>query len=242
MIVRKCATTTYLTPQPDHGWASGELARLLADDFIDPEHQEDLISVVAHHDDGWSDWEDQPKLHPSGCPFSFSEIDSSEHEAIWRRGIDIVARHIGPYAGAILALHAQGLTEGDCHRFRDYLTATYLKLSRQAMPASDPTVREWKLERGFHALRLCDLLTLMPCAGWEGPLTTTLIEESSQRRECVIRGSGEWELEVKGWPFVLDRIEVTIPLLKVRDEDFEGAVRALHRGKREQQILVIHPA
>src|SRR4029079_9931152 len=83
-----------MIPQVEHARMSGELVRHWRDEF-----SPDVVDAIAHHDDGWAEWENEPKLNSTvGAPYSFLEMPLAESLTIWDRSI-AAARQFGPLAG-----------------------------------------------------------------------------------------------------------------------------------------------
>ena len=73
------------------------------------------MEAITHHDDGWADWESEPKLNPAiGAPYSFLEMPLAESLDIWDRSI-ASARKFGPLAGYIVAGHFYNLLADSDH-------------------------------------------------------------------------------------------------------------------------------
>ncbi|MBX3729815.1 MAG: DUF3891 family protein [Candidatus Sumerlaeia bacterium] len=242
MILRRDNAGFVLTCQPDHAWASGEVARFVREDLFDCARHDELIALSAHHDDGWHDWEQAPRRHADGRPLNFDEVNAADHEAIWRRGVELAHQTVGAFGAAVLTLHAQDLAAGaGAEAFGDALVTRRGVCLREALPGVDPVQRDWQLERAFAFLRLCDLATLMPCAGWPGPHTVTILDERGGRCDVVLRATRAWELAIEGWPFALGEVHVRIPVVRVKDGNWDGALEACRRGDRSMQALVLRP-
>jgi hypothetical protein len=96
--------------QVHHAEMSGELVRHWRELFT-PE----VVEAIAHHDDGWAEWEANPKINPAtGTPYSFLEMPLVESLPIWDRSI-AAARKIGPLAGYIVAGHFYNLLNDSDH-------------------------------------------------------------------------------------------------------------------------------
>ncbi|MFO7634856.1 MAG: DUF3891 family protein [Caldilinea sp.] len=94
-------------------WGNGDFAR--------PEPYDAVMLAIGQHDNGWWEWEQQPRLRSDGYPMDFLQHDDPVGKvALWRRGFERAsAQH--PYAGLLIARHAsllyeafpgQGLSEG----------------------------------------------------------------------------------------------------------------------------------
>lgn len=109
-----------LISQVEHARLSGLLAEKCLSKFggansaLDHDRQE-LLSAIYHHDDGWAEWEQAPRLDPDdGRPLSFTELPPAEAIAVWQRSIESARRH-GVLAPWVVAGHFSALltTIGD---------------------------------------------------------------------------------------------------------------------------------
>jgi hypothetical protein len=158
-----------LISQRAHARLSGELARAWSEEL-----SEEVLAGIAHHDDGWLEWEAAPQLDSNGRPLSFTELDISDAIAIWDRSI-AAARSIGPLAGAIVAGHFVGLARGSEQATDPYAEKWLRDMSHER----DAWLAEWKsvspshtprvAERAQQMLLVADLLSLWLCC--DGPIT-----------------------------------------------------------------------
>ncbi len=241
MVLRREKDSTVLTTQVDHAHASGWIAEQLRPEFFDPGLRDEIVQLTIQHDDGWIEWERHPKRDPNGTPINFDEIDESEHADIWRRGVSMAVETISPFAGAVLARHAQSLSDNKPELAHE-LSAQIIELMARQFPDADPIVREWQLDRAFAVLRICDLLTLHPCAGWVETVTTPMIDANGQRRDVIIHTAGNWELELDYWPFKDEPLDVAIPITRVKNGNWDEAIARVLSGQRTEQLLSIRPA
>jgi Protein of unknown function (DUF3891) len=111
-----------LVSQVAHARVSGEIVRRWNEEFT-----AEVVAAIAHHDDGWAEWEAAPKLDPEfGRPYSFMEMPLADALAIWSDSI-ASARKFGPLAGWIVASHFFVLLGDSDH-------------------AAEPAARAWLLE------------------------------------------------------------------------------------------------
>ena len=87
-----------LISQQSHARLAEELARdwnsLTAIGF--PSQSGDLLAAIAHHDDGWDDWDRHWYEHTDGIrPIAFHEMEPAESNRIWDRSIELAQAH-GP--------------------------------------------------------------------------------------------------------------------------------------------------
>jgi hypothetical protein len=139
MIVRTDGDRLLLIRQTDHAELSGRLAEAWGGRFARPEPFDAVVLAAALHDDGWQEWEAEPKVDPkTRLPYSFTAMPPKEHLAFYLRGIDRVLER-DPYAGLLVSMHCAGL-----YRQR-YGTDLGLKL-RRFTPDVQTVVEEF-LER-----------------------------------------------------------------------------------------------
>ncbi|MBI5155217.1 DUF3891 family protein [Candidatus Poribacteria bacterium] len=244
MILRTVGDITTLIRQTDHAAASGEVAALLRPEYFEAGHTEAVVAATAHHDDGWIAWEAAPLRGENGAPLNFTALEANDHFDIWQRGIRLSERQLGAFAAAVITRHAQVLYEGVDGEAPEFFAKTISRLQRLAWPIEDPAVREWYIERGFYALKLGDILTLMGCAGWSGPARFNAIDDDGRHHEFSARLAGDWEVEVDGWPFGPPIIRLAVPVFEHDARtNWNGAVDLfLAKGPNSQRTLTIRHA
>jgi hypothetical protein len=209
---------------------SGELARAWHEQFSD-----EVLAGIAHHDDGWRDWEAEPQLDPqSGRPLSFLEMPIADSLAIWNGSI-AAARSIGPLAGAIVAGHfielARGSEQATSPLAQTWLRdmadqrAAWLDEWQRAAPANSLAVAE----RGQRMLLVADLLSLWLCC--DGPVTSMeadpLPNAEMKTRTAAVLGKYHftthdksvrndqiaWQGTIAPWPLVVEELSLAAPAL-----------------------------
>jgi len=230
----------WIVAQTDHAHPCGEICARLHESFVDAEIRDELRALCARHDDGWLDWERAPRTVADGAPVDFRDMDEEEHAAIWRAGIDVALREIGPFAAAVLARHAKVLAPPESPRFGEYARRV-VECSRAAFPGDDPAVREWRLERAYFVLRLCDLATLNPCAGWTEPMESPLLDVDGHHCDVVIAVPRPWTVEIAPWPFAGEGFGVHLDLVPVQGGDWAAGLAEMVRGERRRRMLDIRP-
>lgn len=223
-MIRRCIQLSdgtagwLLISQVKHANMSGEIARVWREPF-----PEEVVAAISHHDDGWATWEAEPQLDPQhGRPLSFMEMPFAESLAIWDRSIES-ARTIGPLAGAIVAGHFMGLTEGSEHA-EEPVAKTWLR-ARSA--DRNEWLAQWQRSSPIHTLAaanegqemllIADLLSLWLCC--DGPVDGDVSSGSSntemKSRSAMVLGkyrfvthdqtTGNAEIDWQGtlapWPF-----------------------------------------
>src|SRR5207253_9497790 len=114
MIIRGGPNELMAITQPDHARLAGVFAEAWRD-HAGPS----LVAASHHHDDGWIAWEEFPTTDGRGRPHDFLTIPMDQRVAVYRRGIDLLAK-TDLHAGLLTSLHfgrllAEGLgaLEGD---------------------------------------------------------------------------------------------------------------------------------
>src|ERR1700686_1908200 len=86
MIIQEHGDHLILIRQTDHAVLSGYFARELGNEnFAGLEPLESLQHPAGEHDNGWKEWELQPRLDPvSFLPYSFMSVPTREHIDLYR--------------------------------------------------------------------------------------------------------------------------------------------------------------
>ncbi|HEY2462311.1 MAG TPA: DUF3891 family protein [Candidatus Acidoferrum sp.] len=110
MILQEQGDQLIVIRQTDHAVLSGFFAREWGNDlFKRPEPFESFRLAASEHDNGWRDWELAPQLDPkTRLPFSFMSIPTSDHIALYQRGIERIVK-ADHYAGLLVSLHCADL-------------------------------------------------------------------------------------------------------------------------------------
>ena len=185
-----------LISQVEHAHLSGEIARVWKEPISD-----EVVAAISHHDDGWAVWEAAPQIdRRSGTPLSFMEMAITDSMAIWDRSI-ASASTIGPLAGAIVAGHFIGLTEGSEHA-SEMAVRTWLRLMYEKRAE---WLDKWQrlsetntlsmAENGQAMLLVADLLSLWLCC--DGPVDADVSGGSSntemKSRSAMVLGKYRFE-------------------------------------------------
>src|SRR5688572_1759821 len=114
-----------LISQVEHARVSGEITANWREELTD-----DVVDAIAHHDDGWTSWEADPKLNPEiGAPFSFLEMPVAAALVIWDHSI-AAAEKFGPLAAYIVAGHFYNLLSNS-ENAKDPLAIAWLTAKRK---------------------------------------------------------------------------------------------------------------
>src|SRR5260370_1324602 len=110
MIIQEHGDHLILIRQTDHAVLSGYFARESGNEnFARPEPLESFQLAATEHDNGWNEWEVQPRIDPvTFLPYSFMSLPTQEHIDLYQRGIERVVK-VDRYAGLLVSMHCAGL-------------------------------------------------------------------------------------------------------------------------------------
>jgi len=179
MIVQEQGEELIVIRQTDHAVLSGFFAREWGNDlFRRSEPFESLCLAAAEHDNGWREWELQPRIDPkTRLPYTFMSLPTNEHMELYQRGIERVVKK-NRYAGLLVNMHASGLY--------DRARATIPGFSAKYVKST-----ENELVSGFlQGLKLQQLrlkVDLRGEAGLKELVTDKLLESNARRLEALDR-------------------------------------------------------
>jgi hypothetical protein len=235
MIVQEQGDELILIRQTDHAMLSGFFAREWGSElFRRPEPFESLRLAAAEHDNGWRDWELQPKIDPrTRLPYSFMSLPTEEHMDLYQRGIERVVKS-DRYAGLLVSLHASGLydraratipgysakyikaTESDLvNTFLQNLKLQQLRLKvdLRADPAIRDFVQDKLLENNARRLEALDRLSLYFCMSSE-PHDATIdavpIDDQGSEVDWDLRADGPNSVSIGPYPFKREPLQFSI--------------------------------
>jgi hypothetical protein len=235
MIVQEQGGELILIRQTDHAMLSGFFAREWGSElFRRPEPFESLRLAAAEHDNGWRDWELQPKIDPrTRLPYSFMSLPTEEHMDLYQRGIERVVKS-DRYAGLLVSLHASGLydraratipgysakyikaTESDLvNTFLQNLKLQQLRLKvdLRADPAIRDFVQDKLLENNARRLEALDRLSLYFCMSSE-PHDATIdavpIDDQGSEVDWDLRADGPNSVSIGPYPFKREPLQFSI--------------------------------
>lgn len=109
VIVHESAGHWQLVQQQHHGKLAGQIAAAWGNgNFAEPRRRDSLVTAASRHDDGWSVWEQWPRLDSDGRPLRFFDVLIPSHLAFYRAAI-VDAASVDPYAGLLIAMHGAGI-------------------------------------------------------------------------------------------------------------------------------------
>jgi hypothetical protein len=234
MIIQEQADQLVIIRQTDHGVLSGFFARDWGNDlYTRPEPFASFKLAMAEHDNGWTEWELQPRIDPvTFSPYTFMSIPTEEHITLYKRGMDrmIKADH---YAGLLVSMHCAGLYD----RARATLpgfSAKYVKSNESTMvnefvqrlrlqqlrlkvdlrgQASTQNYAEDKpLQLNLQRFEALDRLSLYFCLGSLGDavIDAVPVDDGFQEADWELRPDGKNTVTLSPYPFRRDPLEISI--------------------------------
>jgi hypothetical protein len=210
MIIQVQGDQLVLIRQTDHAALAGFFAREWGNDvFARPEPFESVRLAAEEHDNGWSEWELEPRVDPQTfTPYSFMSIPTEEHMALYQRGIERVVRK-DHYAGLLVSMHCAGLYDrtratipGFSAKYvkasesqivsefmqRLKLQQLRLKVDLRANPATKELAEEKSLQANLQCLEALDRLSLYFCLSPVEGATIDGVPQDKRGKEV------DWEL------------------------------------------------
>src|SRR5207302_94143 len=110
MIIQEQGDHLIVIRQTDHAILSGYFAREAGNEnFARPEPLESFQLAATEHDNGWNEWELQPRIDPvTFLPYSFMSLPTQEHIDLYQPGNERVVK-VDRYAGLLVSIHCAGL-------------------------------------------------------------------------------------------------------------------------------------
>ena len=234
MIIQEQGDHLILIRQTDHAVLSGYFARELGNEiFARPEPLESFRLAAEEHDNGWNEWELQPRIDPfTFMPYSFMSLPTQEHIDLYQRGIERVVK-VDRYAGLLVSMHCAGLydrTRATIPGFSakyvksheapvvsDFLQRLRLQQLRLKMDLrGDPATTKFSddkwLQANVQRLEALDRLSLYFCLGPLEGATIDAVPADYMGTEV------DWDLQPEGnnvatlepYPFRRDPLEISI--------------------------------
>lgn len=223
-----------LISQVEHARLSAEVARHWGAGGVLPlEPRDELLTTIAHHDDGWAAWEERPSIDPAhGRPYDFMEMPLEEALPIWDRSIAVAQRLAGRLGGWLVASHFCVLLRRgrDAHPH----PADYVERADAWLVEADQHRARWLAEwqrrnparhtaeladRGLAQLQMFDALSLwFCCADREAPkrLSTptgpSIVLSPTGGQAVATRSAGGClgqTVRVAPWPFTVPAVELS---------------------------------
>ncbi len=209
-----------LISQREHARLAGDFARYWGDPSwraISPDGI--ILPMIYHHDDGWADWDDHPRLDSvSHAPIAFTEMPIADAHAIWKRSIDAVAA-LGPLAQYAVASHFLNLRKGGSGS----ATADGAAFIQQYSAQAEGWLQAWQqhagethglaiAQRAVTALQLFDALSLWLCVtDGRQPHRLVGLDGTHVCLTCVAPRT----IHCEPWPFMRRDLSVTVTAWQV---------------------------
>jgi hypothetical protein len=201
--------------------------------FSRPEPLESFQLAAEEHDNGWNEWELQPRIDPfTFLPYSFMSLPTQEHIDLYQRGIERVVK-VDRCAGLLVSMHCAGLydrTRATIPGFSakyvksheapvvsDFLQRLRLQQLRLKMDLrGDPATTKFSddkwLQANVQRLEALDRLSLYFCLGPLEGATIDAVPADYMGTEV------DWDLQPEGnnvatlepYPFRRDPLEISI--------------------------------
>ena len=239
MIIQEQADHLIVIRQTDHAVLAGYFAREAGNEhFARPEPLESFQLAATEHDNGWNEWELQPRIDPvTFMPYSFMSVPTVEHMELYQRGIERVVK-ADRYAGLLVSLHCAGLYDRtratmpgfsakyvrsqEAPLVNDFmqtlrLQQLRLKVDLRADSATRNSADEKWLQANSQRLEALDRLSLYFCMGALDPATIDAVPSDYRGGEV------DWNLQPEGddsatlepYPFRRDPLEISILARKI---------------------------
>ena len=210
-----------LISQVEHARLSGELARHWgAFPFAPLVPCPEVTDAIAHHDDGWAQWERGPGIDAeTGRPLAFTEMPAEVGLPIWTVSIER-ALALGNLAAWMIAGHFSSLLEGSTTaksetgrrwlaKYRDCRAGWLRHWMTEEPAAHTPRVAE----RALGHLQFFDAISLwLCCAEQVQPATMTPPGGPSlMLTPGADTTAGEQIIRVAPWPLAIPSLTLSVP-------------------------------
>jgi Protein of unknown function (DUF3891) len=210
-----------LIPQTEHARLAGNLAEHWgADGFAPLKPHDELLWAIAHHDDGWPDWDRAPDVdHSTGIPRSFTEMEIDDSLAIWSASIDGAAR-AGKLEGSLVAGHFCALArraaawkkddpawdraEQFIARYEARIDSWLEAWQQQDRAANTTAVAELALAQ----LQFFDLLSLWFCCA---AAAETDVVPTPAGPDLTLSPQDSGHVRLSPWPLLVAQLNLEIP-------------------------------
>jgi hypothetical protein len=195
--------TWTLIDQADHARLAAQIARQWGAPPLLPLDPEDLlVETIARHDDGWRDWDAEPKLDSRrGRPIQFDEMSVADTDRIWTQSIEAIA-DLGPLAQYLVAGHFVALRSASSaadteegSRFIDRFHSRCEAWLSQWQQLAPRTNTANAARRALRQLQIFDAMSLWLCLG--RPLHAVQFEAPGGNVEFV---PTDGQLRLQPWP------------------------------------------
>lgn len=238
MIVRELGDGRLLCiNQTTHALQATSFCRRWGNDsFVAPQPYEPVMAGIFLHDNGWSEWEEEPEVRDDGYPMDFVHGPHwSAKLDLWRRGVArAFAQH--PYSGVLVMRHAAILYRKAMHGLAgDERAATEAFVAEQDQwevkarrllcdqPGWSQHLTEAAVEANTRLLQFGDFAALAVTMPWPSgspaaPCPTDLVGGFTELR----LEHGEGFVTVDPWPYGPTSFEVAVHGRVLERDRFAG--------------------
>jgi hypothetical protein len=246
MIVSPRNGDLILIRQTDHATLSGVFAERWGNEtFERPEPRGPVLLAAAQHDNGWQEWEAEPKVNPAtALPYQFTQMPVGEHLAFYLRGVERVIAE-DQYAGLLVSMHCAGLykqrygtdlsmsprstepeVQATVQRFLDRLEAQQVQLRLDLHQPGLPTrfVEESRIWTNYRLLQVYDRLSLFLCMLPVQPrrLGPTPVRNGLADIELALQPIDERTIAITPFPFEASPLRVSLPARIVPKKEYRN--------------------
>lgn len=220
MIVRELEDGRLLCiHQPTHALMAEAFCRHWGNrDFARPSPHDAVMVAVGQHDNGWWEWEQQPRLRSDGYPMDFVHDDDPLGKvALWRRGVAraglLVARH-----AALLyqPLPRHGWDDGVQAAIQHFVDdaaalAGHVRLALQEVPEATDWLRPARIEANVRLLQFGDIASLQVLVPWAKHREIHHCPVDFEGAETtIVMMHDETHIHFEPWPFDVETFTVSI--------------------------------
>lgn len=183
----------------------------------------EMLRAVAHHDDGWREWEEAPALDETGRPLTFTELPVEDSLAIWTGSVESAERlgALAPWtvAGHFSAILVASENHADCdagwHWLREMTQRRHDWF--HTWHAKNPSLHTAELAgEALRWVQLFDILSLWPCMSYplpgevdfQVPQPYRTAEDWQLVREILPQPNDPNRMVVIPWPFAAQSIKL----------------------------------
>ncbi len=219
MIVNQTDTGWDIIFQPAHALLSTQLAGRWKQDPNPPRWWDTLVAV-AQHDNGWQEWEQEPKLTEAGQPMNFINMPPPDAIAQWERGI-ARGRHQSRWVGLLISCHATSLysgREGEVKVLDEFLER---QKAQQKKWQTELGVSDDEVAVAYRWIRFFDWLSLVLC--WQRLPTNGSPIELGIGPDGVkyeARAAANQQVTISPYPFTDDTFDVNVEVRTVHQRSY----------------------
>ncbi len=235
MIIQKNRKQITAIRQQDHAAFAAFLLENWSDHGFpfDPD-REKIIFATRVHDDGWKEYDDNPRLDPkTKLPVDFLHVDVEETYDIWMRGSKMYIDH-DPLIALLITHHAYALHE-NAHKRDGVWKRFFVELAQQRAALRDQLgLVHNQVERIYSFLRMADWFSLNYC------LDPKLgVDRSEKYAGYTVRREGN-TMQFRPYPFHARELHYRLPVYPLDKSGYEdqAALRAAMKKPVIEEVTI----